>query len=338
MKRLISIVAALAIIGIAAAQTEDQVEFNIEVQGDAALKIVPPAGDTNVEIEYVLGEDGQWRTTEGLPFQFALRYFSNRTYEDEFYQENCEYDELAPGETQEDKVVCGEPFSREVLQLVPHYITVKAGQVGADDQLVAVPAFLDGALEMIVAVDSDGVDGEVSCAAAAFVNPLDYSYTAFDPYRLPNLHPDWDDVDLDDLPDWAKVDAAGPSDEQRALTEPFLGTAGQDVRGGLAAVARVPLPVGARVEAAGPSNERRPLPDPSPGTAGQDVRVAFDAVDVDLVGDSSDRTTGLRGAYCGTHSDGGATVYAEIDMSDDKLIPEGDFPVQLVFTLNEYSD
>ena len=296
MKRLISIVAALAIIGIAAAQTEDQVEFNIEVQGDAALKIVPPAGDTNVEIEYVLGEDGQWRTTEGLPFQFALRYFSNRTYEDEFYQENCEYDELAPGETQEDKVVCGEPFSREVLQLVPHYITVKAGQVGADDQLVAVPAFLDGALEMIVAVDSDGVDGEVSCAAAAFVNPLDYSYTAFDPYRLPNLHPDWDDVDLDDLPDWAKVDAAGPSDEQRALTEPFL------------------------------------------GTAGQDVRVAFDAVDVDLVGDSSDRTTGLRGAYCGTHSDGGATVYAEIDMSDDKLIPEGDFPVQLVFTLNEYSD
>lgn len=298
MKRLISIVAALAIIGIAAAQTEDQVEFNIEVQGDAALKIVPPAGDTNVEIDYVLGEDGQWRTTAGSPFQFALRYFSNRTSEDWFYQENCRYDELADGETQEDKVVCGEPFSREVLQLVPHYISVKAGEVGADDQLVEVPAFLDGALEMIVTVVSDagiGEGGEVSCAAEAFVNPLDYSYTAFDPYRLPNLHPDWDDTDLGDLPDWAKVDAAGPSDEQLALIEPFL------------------------------------------GTAGQDVRVAFDADDVDLVGDSNDRTTGLRGAYCGTHSDGGATVYAAIDMSDAKLIPEGDYPVQLVFTLNEYS-
>src|SRR5690606_17280757 len=97
----------------------------------------------------------------------------------------------------------------------------------------------------------------------------------------PNLHPDWDDTPLGNLPGWAKVDAAVPSDEQLALIEPFL------------------------------------------GTAGQDVRVAFDADDVDLVGDSNDRTTGLRGAYCGTHSDGGATVYAAIDMSDAKLIPEG---------------
>src|SRR5690606_283861 len=144
MKRLISIVAALAIIGIAAAQTEDQVEFNIDVQGDAALKIVPPAGDTNVEIDYFLGEEGQWRTRDGSPFQFALRYFSNRTYVDWFYQDDCVYDDTVGGEKQEDNVVCGEPDSREVLQLVPHYISVKAGEVDADDQLVEVPAFLDG--------------------------------------------------------------------------------------------------------------------------------------------------------------------------------------------------
>src|SRR5690606_10086312 len=143
MKRLISIVAALAIIGIAAAQTEDQVEFNIEVQGDAALQIVPPDGDTNVEIDYVLGEDGQWRTTEGSPFQFSLRYFSNKTTDDVFTQEDCHFDEVAGSEYSELHRVCDGVFEASVGQLVPHYITVKAGQVGADDQLAEVPAFLD---------------------------------------------------------------------------------------------------------------------------------------------------------------------------------------------------
>src|SRR5690554_5435979 len=102
MKRLISIVAALAIIGIAAAQsqTQDQVEFKIEVQGDAALQIVPPDDYTNVEIQYALGEDGQWRTTDDSSFEFSLRYFSNRTYEDWFYQDNCWYDETVAAEEQ----------------------------------------------------------------------------------------------------------------------------------------------------------------------------------------------------------------------------------------------
>src|SRR5690606_27765563 len=128
MKRLISIVAALAIIGIAAVQTqtEDQVEFNIDVQGDAALKIVPPAGDTNVEIEYVLGEDGKWRTTGGSPLEFSLRYFSNRTYEDEFYQETCWYEETPGGQPvaeNKDHRVCEGETPASVGQLVPHYIT-----------------------------------------------------------------------------------------------------------------------------------------------------------------------------------------------------------------------
>src|SRR5690606_13789022 len=126
-------------------------------------------------IHYVLDEDDEWRTTEGSSFQFALRYFSNKTTEDTFTQEVCVYEELPGGEpveNNEEHRVCDGEEEASVDQLVPHYITVKAGQLGEDAQLAAVPAFLDGALEMIVTVDSDGVDGEVSCAAEAFVNSL----------------------------------------------------------------------------------------------------------------------------------------------------------------------
>jgi len=276
MKRILGIATALAVVGVAAAQSTGSLDFDVNVAGITAIAVDSIGGSGGIEelnISYDLNSAPTFDFTGESGFQ--LRYITNRTGPDAtISQDNCEF---VPEE--EGDIVCGDPNTAWAGQFESAYITVAAGALDDDDNLVAVDAF-QGALSLNLQTGS--------CDVTALAN--DFTVPAgFAAYELTNsggqVIASYDAVDFSEL--------------EKARARASLGASQADDDG---------------------------------------LTVAFDGVAVDLIGDSEDEATHIRGAACGPTPGTGMDVTVSPVIDTSKLLPEGSTEVALVLTIHQTTD
>jgi len=276
MKRILGIVTALAVVGVAAAQSETSLDFDVNVAGITAIAVESIGGSGGIEelnISYDLNSDPTFVFTGESGFQ--LRYITNRTGADaEISQDNCEFNPEVEGD-----ITCGDPNTAWAGQFESAYITVAAGALDDDGNLVAVDAF-ENALSLNLQTDS--------CDVTALAN--DFTVPAgFAAYELTNSEGQV----------IASYDAVDFSELEKARAQANIGDSQAD---------------------------------------GEGLAVAFDGVAVDLIGDSDDEASQIRGAACGPTAGTGMDVTVSPVIDTSKLLPEGSTEVALVLTIHQTTD
>ena len=216
MKRILGIVTALAVVGVAAAQSTGSLDFDVNVAGITAIAVDSIGGSGGIEelnISYDLNSDPTFDFTGESGFQ--LRYITNRTGPDAtISQDNCEFDPEVEGD-----ITCGDPNTAWAGQFESAYITVAAGALD-DGNLVAVDAF-DGALSLNLQTGS--------CGETAFANSFEIP-PAFEEYVVERPGETLEDLTFSEV-DFSALEKAraqaslGASQADDGLTVAFDGVA-----------------------------------------------------------------------------------------------------------------
>lgn len=276
MKRILGIVSALAVVGVAAAQSTS-LDFDVNVAGTTAIAVdsIDGLGGTFIEdlnISYDLNSDQTLVFTGESGFQ--LRYITNRTGDDAtISQANCEFDAGVEGD-----ITCGADNTASAEQFESAYITVAAGALDSGN-LVAVDAF-ENALSLNLQTGS--------CVETALANDFTVP-PGFGAYEVKDSN---DEV----IESYGAVDF---SDLAKARAQANIGAS---------------------------------------QAGGEGLAVAFDGVAVDLIGDSGDEESQIRGAACGPTAGTGMEVTVSPVIDTSKLLPEGSTEVALVLTIHQTTD
>ena len=216
MKRILGIATALAVVGVAAAQSTGSLDFDVNVAGITAIAVDSIGGSGGIEelnISYDLNSAPTFDFTGESGFQ--LRYITNRTGPDAtISQDNCEFAPELPGD-----IACGDPNTAWAGQFESAYITVAAGALDDENNLVAVDAFED-ALSLNLQTDSC----DVTALANDFTVPPGFgAYDVTDPER--GVIASYDAVDFTALEKARAQASLGASQADDGLTVAFDGVA-----------------------------------------------------------------------------------------------------------------